>query len=396
VLHDGRKVFNIEPVVIMRAILAILIASVISYISVKFWIWPFVWVFLSWWIVFLLQAQRTVRNIPRILCLNISGIILALAIVESALWIMDHRERIGKPRVILERVYEGKSDDILGYTEQRNTKRRAKRYVDGKLVYDVEISIDQNGLRISPPCSGKCENAVLFFGGSFTFGEGVNDDQTLPYRVGLETKQNYFVYNFGLYGYGPHQMLSAIERGLVARIVEQNVRYVVYQVLYPDHIYRLAGLRSWNRHDPKFILENHKQPHFVGHFDDQVCQTAFCIWADEQLQKSAVIKHFSGIKRDINENDKDLFFAVVIKTKELIVAKHPMAEFHLIVWDDGKERKDFEKLRGQDIKIHFIEKVLSGSDVPPSKLRISESEGHPNALAYRLMARYVAKHIIRE
>ena len=52
---------------------------------------------------------------------------------------------------------------------------------------------------------------VIFTGCSFVFGEGVNDNQTLPYLYG---KQNPAVrcYNYGFPGYGTQQMLAVLQQ----------------------------------------------------------------------------------------------------------------------------------------------------------------------------------------
>ncbi len=96
----------------------------------------------------------------------------------------------------------------------------------------------------SPPPSnkenGKC---VLFFGGSFTFGEGLNDNETMPYSVGIKMKGKYQVYNFGFHGYGPHQMLSAIEHNMVNDIISCKQKYVIYQALV-THADRSGGFLS--------------------------------------------------------------------------------------------------------------------------------------------------------
>ena len=51
---------------------------------------------------------------------------------------------------------------------------------------------------------------IHLFGGSFAFGEGLNENQTLAYYLwkehDLKTK------NFGVHGYGTHQALFLIEK----------------------------------------------------------------------------------------------------------------------------------------------------------------------------------------
>ena len=91
----------------------------------------------------------------------------------------------------------------------------------GETLYAVVYSVDKRGLRVEPPLApGHGDRCVLFFGCSYTFGEGVNDAETLPYRTGVLAEGRLRMINFGLHGYGPHQMLAvraAVRRGRRAR-----------------------------------------------------------------------------------------------------------------------------------------------------------------------------------
>ena len=51
----------------------------------------------------------------------------------------------------------------------------------GRTVYDVVYSIGPHGFR-STRGGGPGADTYLFFGGSYTFGEGVDDDETYPAR----------------------------------------------------------------------------------------------------------------------------------------------------------------------------------------------------------------------
>lgn len=143
---------------------------------------------------------------------------------------------------------------ILGYRPRKNTVVDSRKYFKDELVYDVTYSIDANGLRIAPPVTpGSGERCILFFGGSFTFGEGVEDDTTTAYRVGQRLEGRYRIFNFGFHGYGPHQMLSALESGLAKSISSCNARYVIYLVLV-EHVQRPAGLALWDLEGPRYLL----------------------------------------------------------------------------------------------------------------------------------------------
>ena len=117
---------------------------------------------------------------------------------------------------------------------------------ENKLLYQVKYTIDDHGLRIASPSVNtekRQSNCLLFFGDSFTFGEGVKDDETMPYRVSEKTKRRYHAYNFAFLGYGPHQMLAQLQEGLVDAAIECKPAVAIYQAL-PDHVSRAAGLGS--------------------------------------------------------------------------------------------------------------------------------------------------------
>src|SRR5207247_10000624 len=121
------------------------------------------------------------------------------------------------------------ADDTLRYAPDANRRVTARKLYRDQVLYDVTYTIGPDGLRVAPPAYdvavGGC---VVFFGDSVSFGEGVNDDQTFPYLVGLKTEGRYRIYNFAFSGYGPHQMLAALQAGRVARIVLCRSTRVIY------------------------------------------------------------------------------------------------------------------------------------------------------------------------
>jgi hypothetical protein len=99
---------------------------------------------------------------------------------------------------------------------------RARRRSDGRVVYDVLYTIGADGLRPTP--GNPRAPAFLFFGDSCTFGEGVEDDETMPvaFARALDVPAN--VRNFGFHGYGPHQMVRELEVGRVDALVPGGVQ----------------------------------------------------------------------------------------------------------------------------------------------------------------------------
>jgi hypothetical protein len=326
----------------------------------------------------------------KLLLFYVSLIPLTFGIYETYLWMV-------KPELSVNYSKGGgfKTDDILGYAPLKNSSASHSKYYKNEVIFDVVYTIDSNGLRISPPYNSKNNTGcILFFGGSFTFGEGVNDEETMPYITGIKTHGKYRVYNFGYRGYGPHQMLSAIEKGLVATIIECKPKYVIYQALVP-HIARSAGLEKWTRHHPKYILKKNGEIIYKGHYDDE--KRPFIIKMIFELKKSLILERI--FNRNFSRGHINLFIEIVNTSRQMIEARYPGCEFHVIFWND-KNFKDYkevlEKLKRKKIRIHLITDILPDFYEKESEYRISKYDRHPTPLANEIIAEYVARKIIKE
>src|ERR1700693_3080848 len=120
--------------------------------------------------------------------------------------------------------YVGDPDIRYSILPVERVVHNVKRSKDGSVIYDVKYSIDQHGLRKTPALES--DKDVFFFGCSFTFGDGVNDNDTLPttfsHLSGLHTL------NFGVNGYGPHHMLRMLETDRSKSIEDNTPRVIVY------------------------------------------------------------------------------------------------------------------------------------------------------------------------
>src|SRR5215467_7128151 len=130
-------------------------------------------------------------------------------------------------------------DHELGYglTPAQRQVKSIKRSRGGELIYDVTYTINSLGFREvanngeGPP--------VFFFGDSFTFGEVVNDSDTLPTQFSQICGCS--VFNFGVHGYGPHQFLRMLEVGRLEKIGIQKKPALVVFSLLRSHVDRAAG-----------------------------------------------------------------------------------------------------------------------------------------------------------
>ena len=150
-------------------------------------------------------------------------------------------------------------DDTLGYRLVENTRSRVALWMGSDLVYDVVYATGENGLRRAPPARGGDDSlCILFFGGSFGYGTGVNDDQTSPYLTGVVTGYRHRIANLGFQGYGAHQMLADLESGQAEAAAGCTPTHAVFQTVYNhERPHReigkkppMARLRKTRQQDP--------------------------------------------------------------------------------------------------------------------------------------------------
>ena len=296
-------------------------------------------------------------------------------------------------------------DEDLGYVPVPNAKvNSAKKYFRNKLIYDVTYSIDKNGLRLGPPTNdytnGDC---VVFFGDSFTYGEGVNDHETLPYLVEMKSNGRYRTYNFGFHAYGPHQMLAQLEKGHLEKRLPCKPKYAVYQAI-GDQVYRSVGLSPYIKHGSRYALNPDGSLLSKGHFDDlgEGWKREHFILSKmkSQLNKSAIVGSLRR-KRTLKSDDIALFVAIVDNARKIFEMSYPGSRFYVIYWDaiftDREEirlhREVLSGLKNKAIEVYLISRILPKLSQNKMEYLISPYDAHPNSKAYQIIADYVLDNI---
>ena len=330
----------------------------------------------------------------RAIWFNVAFLILAVGAFDA--WVARKGVVEGKQQTFGDSGGLFQVDDVLGVRPKPGLRTTAKMTLDGATIYDVVYTFDDDGLRVSPPVvSGASEDCALFFGCSYTFGEGVNDEETMPFRAGVRSRMR--VRNFAYSGYGPHQMLAAIEAGLVERAAHCRPRYAVYQAVY-HHALRAAGVWTWDRHGPRYVLENGRAVR-RGNFDSQADADAPL----RALEQSGVAKQLRLARMDLGATDvtaEDITLtrAIVAESARKLRERWPDIELHVIDWDGIDpiappplfDRAD-PVLAG--ITFHSIGQMLPAVDDPQTEYKLPR-DVHPNPRAHDLIAQYVAEKIL--
>lgn len=131
-----------------------------------------------------------------------------------------------------------------------------KLSLDDETIYSVKYSIGMDGFRITPS-NNDSNPRINIFGGSFTFGEGLEDNETLPYYL-VRDIDGISVKNFGFHGYGAHHALAILEsdRDMTGTI---NVFLTI-----PWHADRSACRPKYSVGSPKYRITAEGEAERVG------------------------------------------------------------------------------------------------------------------------------------
>jgi hypothetical protein len=388
----------------MWIILLWVCAVAIAVLALKFLPVPYLWIFPSWSLALFVTAVLDRARRP--LWFNGGCLLAGLALFEGYFW-AARPEGFRDARVdrgdYAQQIYA--PDEELGWAPRPGVVANQRTFYQGDLLYDVTYTIGANGLRVSSPDGDAApqQRCIPFFGCSFTFGQGLEDDQTLPFQVDLRSDGRHRTFNFGVMGYGAHQMLSALQHGLVdeaMRCDPTEVSHVVYQAI-SDHVRRAAGRLWWNRRGPSYRLTGDGEVRPAGRFEDRRDpEKGFVRLIGNQLMKSmtyeAVIEGEYVHKFD--RETLDLYLGIVGEARDLIHARYPCSAFHVLLWDEDNvdNRAIRDGLRKMDVEVHLMSDILP--DYEPGALNeaylLEKRDPHPNARANALIAQYVVREIL--
>jgi hypothetical protein len=386
----------------------VVFALIISFSALKWFTEPYLWIFLAWASVFLCAL----RLIPRAKTMWVSLAVLAcsLAGLEGFFWVSEHW--IFKD-VRSEGTFAWVSDDVLGFAAPKGVARTEAKYYRGEKLYDVVYTMDANGLRISSPHPHGAKaslGCVLFFGDAYTFGWGLNDQETMPYRVAVRSGEKYHVYNLAFLTHGAHQMLVALDHGLVNKEVDcasRDVKYVIYSAT-PDQVRKAAGLREIDhQHGPRYVLGADGSVSYQGQFGED---RSIAEKINSRLVKSSLYRKLVGgdaiYYRRYNDADVALYLAIVNASSVRMKSLYPDAEFHVLVW--GNDALDLDrsgelsrkllselKDKGKGFVVHRINDILPGADEDKPEYFMGKFSLHPNAAADDRIADYIVHNILK-
>ena len=272
---------------------------------------------------------------------------------------------------------EFQEDSDLGYRHSSSvTVRHIERTVD-KVIFDARYSLDKFGRRFHPEHTpdGKASFVVLS-GGSYTYGTGLNDDETLSYFMN-SLSSTHHVYNYGIAASGPHMALALTESGRFKKEIPQNNGIMIHTYIHA-HIQRANGFMnelSWLKGTPCY--EKSDNGRYIRNGSFETC-SPFRTWAllklDSLLQGTPFYRNFPSLQPEHLEKTCQL----MAQMKEAFKKQYPKGQFfvfmHPLIGPDIQAGSMKDCLQRK--KVRYLT-MMTGPD--RSKIYTIQGDGHPNA-----------------
>jgi len=180
----------------------------------------------------------------------LASLALGLSMIEATATILETKV---SPAIITQGLSVLRPD--IGWGPEHAGRFHAERTdpKSGIPIYSADYTIDSNLLRETR--SVETGPTIAFFGDSFTFGEGLNDADTLPQVFADLLGRKQRVLNLAFYAYGPQQFLAELKTGRFDGVIGAQPRLFIFMTA-PWHAARTACKLSWAAHLPRYALEN--------------------------------------------------------------------------------------------------------------------------------------------
>lgn len=349
--------------------------------------------FSVWMIAFVVMALGPQARWRRIVFLNLAMASFVFLVFEGALTVKERLAQGNSPNVAkqLPKELHGRHP-VLGAAPEPNGRYAAASTRGEEVLYSVHYTIDDNGYRITPPPKNSDAPAILFTGCSFTFGEGLEDPESYPYRVAEKLKNQFRICNLAFSGYGPHQTLASLQEGYYRRTLGDSKPIAVVHLALPDHPNRAVGALSWGQRAPRFSLKDDGTFERTGTFADSASTMQWLRYVRlKEARKSSIGRKI--LNYQTTDQDVDVWVKLLQACRQEVQKQYTDTQFYVVFLNTpGASTTKMEKaLSESDLDYHLMLPELS--ELMEEKYQIPVDR-HPNALGADTIANYMISTVL--
>jgi hypothetical protein len=283
-------------------------------------------------------------------------------------------------------------EPVLGFRLRPANTVHAKATLDGKTLYGATYTIGTDGWRVTPEAPPGADT-YIFMGDSCVFGQGLDDDQTLAAQFAKANNFKVRTVNVAVPGYGPNHLVRAFEAGLLDGYAALPVKAVVTWIK-PSDLSRSVGEEPWLKTSPRYVLEGGTL-RYTGSFDEHRWSDPVDGLAFLARQEFPFLERLGLHGRQVLQGE--LLLALVGRLQALARERLGAPLIVVYQWPDESSSPEgsswgypqpllkeiFGRLRGMGAPMVSVGGLMEGIEV---SRQIIEHDGHPSALANRLIA----------
>jgi hypothetical protein len=260
----------------------------------------------------------------------------------------------------------------------------------GHRIYEVVYTTGSDHFRVVLEATEKPDACVLLFGGSFTFGDGVRDDETFAAQIVKRSGGRVASQNFGVSGWGPHQFLAGLQSGRFQAAARCRPTDAVFLLVPPTIWWTNGVLNPWDKNGPRYRLAPDGRPVRDGRLGDPDAYN----W-----------RRWIGVNPVSKWEALRLTKAVIVEAMGELTRLYPGIRTHLISyrvaaasWIDtdfsNEELAAFEyDLQQAGVTPLPLEGVIPHYRFAHTDYILDPTDFHPNARAHRLIAEFILREI---
>lgn len=282
-------------------------------------------------------------------------------------------------------------DPDLGYRHRPNSQVRHICRTANEIVFDAIYSFDQYGRRYA-----KIENQqdrkkfIILSGCSFTYGNTINDDETLNFFLAQELS-DFFPHNYGIGATGANHTLALVSSNRFKEEIKQESGYFFY-IYIPDHVPRTSGYLPslmWLKDSPYYEIESNNEVVRKGSF-----KSGRPLYTNFLLKLSSWLPFFRGkVFPNISNDDYLYTCRLIVESKKRFIDKYPTSHFVLLNHPLISRQLDpvLEKcLKNNQVAI--IQNFKELGYYPRTQL-YTPYDGHPNSKMNQIIANAIKDYI---